>query len=254
MGTVIFSDVHADADAFGLFAAYIRAPSFLNRFGPVDTLVNLGDILHRGNEPETCLEIIRDLALDFRLVSVLGNHDHAFINGVPVSGSDEISTCRHEQLRGSPLLDIFTDMPLEWVDRNILFVHGGPLDLGNQTLRLKCWQRLSHTSGDSFTGYHYTAPMAFEALEKRGLSHMICGHQHTHACCRKTTEGIQEHQIRFRQEKEQMSPTGWIETARVPLNHPTLFRVGGCHGELPEFAYVDENAFIYIRMPVSRPE
>ncbi|MGD0534511.1 MAG: metallophosphoesterase [Methanoregula sp.] len=248
MGTVIFSDVHADADALGLLAAYIRNPSFQRRFGPIDTLVNLGDLLHRGNYPEATLEIIHDLAREFRLVSVIGNHDHAFLNDVPVSGSDEISTIRHEQLRGSPLLDIFSDMPMEWVDRGMLFVHGGPLDLGTQTLRLKCWQRLSHTAGDSFTGYHYTAPMAFDALEKRGLSYMVCGHQHTHICCRKTMEGITEHLIRFVREKDAGFPEGEIEVARIPLDIPTLFRLGGCQGERPEFAYTDDTYFTYIRI------
>jgi len=136
MGTVIFSDVHADADAVGMFSAYIRAPAFAGRFGPVDTLVNLGDILHRGNNPGRALEIIRDLGKDFTLVSVLGNHDHAFLNDIPVSGSDEQSTRRHLDLHGSPLLSIFSGMPMEWVDKKILYVHGGPLDLGSQTLRL----------------------------------------------------------------------------------------------------------------------
>ncbi|MFA5237286.1 MAG: metallophosphoesterase [Methanoregula sp.] len=248
MGTVIFSDVHADADALGLLAGFIRDPSFQTRFGPVDTLVNLGDLLHRGNCPQNTLEIVRDLAGEFRLVSVIGNHDHAFLNGVPVSGSDETSTLRHEQLRGSPLLDIFSGMPMEWVDGKMLFVHGGPLDLGTQTLRLKCWQRLSHAAGDSFTGYHYTAQMAFDALEKRDLSHMICGHQHTHICCRKTTDGIREHLIRFVREKNAGFPGGEIDAARVPLDMPTLFRIGGCYGEMPEFAYADDTFFTYIRV------
>ena len=248
MGTVVFSDVHADADALGIMAAYIRDPSFSQRFGPVDTLVNLGDLLHRGNCPQAALELIRDLAQEYRLVSVIGNHDHAFLNGVPVSGSDEISTFRHEQLRGSPLLGMFTDMPMEWVDRSILFVHGGPLDLGTQTLRLKCWQRLSHTAGDSFTGYHYTAPTAFDALEQRGLSFLVCGHQHTHVCCRKTMSGINEHLIRYVVEEEPAVAGSSVEVARIPLDMPTLFRVGGCHGDRPEFAYVDETSFSYIRL------
>lgn len=251
MGTVIFSDVHADADAVGMFAAYLRAPAFAGRFGPVDTVVNLGDILHRGNNPERALAIIRDLGKDFSLVSVLGNHDHAFLNDIPVSGSDEESTRRHNELHGSPLLDIFSGMPMDRAENGILYVHGGPLDLGTQTLRLKCWQRLSHEPGDSFTGYHYTPQMAFDALEKRGLTHMVCGHQHTHICCQKTPSGIREHILRFVREDDKNSPAGWIETAEVPLDTPTLFRLGGCHGELPEFAYLSGTAFTYIRMPVA---
>ncbi|MDD1702238.1 MAG: metallophosphoesterase [Methanoregula sp.] len=248
MGTVVFSDVHADAEAMQAFAAFIRDPLFSKRFGPIDTLVNLGDILHRGNCPEKTLEIIHELSKEFTLVSILGNHDHAFLNGVPVSGSDEISARRHELLHGSPLLAIFDSMPLEWEQKGCLFVHGGPLDLGDQTLRLKCWQRLSHSTGDSFTGFHYTAAMAFETLEKRGLTHMICGHQHTHICCRKTADGIEQHAIRFRQDKHDREWKHPVHTARVALDVPTLFRVGACHGETPEFAYLDDRTFTYIRI------
>ena len=248
MGTVVFSDVHADADALGMISDLLRDNAFARRFGPVDTLVNLGDLLHRGNCPEPTLELIRDLSKEYRLISVLGNHDHAYLNGVPVSGSDEISTRRHEKLRGSPLLEIFSGMPMEWVDRGMLFVHGGPLDLGTQTLRLKCWQRLSHTAGDSFTGYHYTAQMAFEALERRGLSFLVCGHQHTHICCRKTTSGINEHRIRYVPEKEPLLSGCAMESARILLDMPTLFRIGGCHGDEPEFGYLDSTSFTYIRL------
>jgi hypothetical protein len=190
MGAVIFSDVHADAEAVAALASCIRDPSFPAAFGPVELIVNLGDILHRGNHPKEALEVILELSREFRLVSVLGNHDHAFLNGIPVSGSDEASASHHDQLRGSTLLSIFHEMPMEWVNDGMLFVHGGPLDLGPQTLRLKCWQRLSHTAGNSLTGYHYTASMAFEVLLQRGLSHMVCGHQHSHVCCRKTPAGI----------------------------------------------------------------
>ena len=157
MGAIIFSDVHADAAAIGALASCIRDPSFSETFGPVDLLVNLGDLLHRGSRPQETLEKVHTLSQEYRLVSVLGNHDHAFLHGIMVSGSDAASTYRHEQLRDSPLLSIFNTMPMEWSDRGMLFVHGGPLDLGTQTLRLKCWQRLSHEAGDFFTGYHYTA-------------------------------------------------------------------------------------------------
>jgi DNA repair exonuclease SbcCD nuclease subunit len=248
MGVVIFSDVHADVEAVTALAACIRDPLFPAAFGPVDLIVNLGDILHRGDHPKEALEFILELSREFLLVSVLGNHDHAFLNGIPVSGSDEASVYRHEQLRGSPLLAIFHDMPMEWVHGGMLFVHGGPLDLGTQTLRLKCWQRLSRVAGDSFTGYHYTAPMAFEALARRGLSHMVCGHQHSHVCCRKTPAGVLQYPVKFAP-WHMYGETGYqMETAPVPLDVPTLFRIGGCHGDEPEFAYVDGSVFSFIRL------
>jgi hypothetical protein len=249
MGAVIFSDVHADSVAIRALVSCIQTPLFRQAFGEADILVNLGDLVHRGDRPQETLEMIHTLSKEYRLVSVLGNHDHAFLNRLLVSGSDPASTYRHEQMRGSPLLSLFDTMPMEWSDRGMLFVHGGPLDLGNQTLRLKCWQRLSYESGDSFAGFHYTAPMAFEALAVRGLTHMCCGHQHQNICCRKTPDGIVENPIELeplaakKQEDEYH-----IEVARIPLDVPTLLRVGGCHGDEPEFAYTDFFTFSFIRI------
>jgi hypothetical protein len=39
-----------------------------------------------------------------------------------------------------------------------------------------------------------------------------------------------------------------IEVARIPLDVPTLLRVGGCHGDEPEFAYTDFSSFSFIRI------
>jgi predicted phosphodiesterase len=249
MGVVVFSDVHADSVAISAFASCIRSALFRQEFGQVDTLVNLGDLIHRGDRPRETLELVHTLSHEYQLRSVLGNHDHAFLNGIQVSGSDPASLYRHELIRNSPLLSIFDNMPMEWSDRGMLFVHGGPLDLGNQTLRLKCWQRLSHEAGDSFAGYNYTAPMAFDALEARGFTHMCCGHQHQNICCHKTPDGI----VRFPIEFELIEGTTGggktgIEVARTPLDLPSLLRVGGCHGDEPEFAYTDFSTFSFIRI------
>jgi len=249
MGAVLFSDVHADSVAIGALAECIKTPLFREMIGPVDVLINLGDLLHRGDHPQETLEKIHTLSREYRLVSVLGNHDHAYLHGLLVSGSDAASTYRHERLRDSPLLSIFDTMPMEWVDHGILFVHGGPLDLGTQTLRLKCWQRLSHEPGDFFTGFHYTAAMAFDALEKRGLTHMCCGHQHENVCCRKTPEGIVQQHLEFMPIENGDAPEGpGLEVATVPLDVPTLLRLGGCHGALPEFGYTDYSTFFFIRI------
>ena len=249
MGAVIFSDVHADAEAIAALLTCIRKPSFLETFGPIDRVINLGDILHRGDHPKEALENIHTLSGEYKLISVMGNHDHAFLHGHLVSGSDAVSMYRHEQLRDSPLLSIFERMPMEWSDNGMLFVHGGPMELGPQTLRLKCWQRLSHRPGDSFTGYHYTAGMAFDALQARGLTHMCCGHQHTHCCCRKTPQGIVQHPIEFVPLLQKNSCDHLkLEVARIPLDLPTLNRVGSCHGSEPEFAYTDYSTFSHIRI------
>lgn len=248
MGAVIFSDVHADAGAIAAFRACIRQPAFANHFGTIDVVVNLGDILHRGDHPAEALEYIHALAREYRLVSLMGNHDHAFLNRLLVSGSDAASTYRHEQLRGSPLLSIFTGMPMEWVNEGMLFVHGGPLDLGTSTLRLKCWQRLGRLAGDSFTGYHYTPEMAFAALRSRGFIHLCCGHQHYNLCCRYTGDGIRNYGLVFSPIEEAGAGLDMLHVAHVPLDLPTILRVGACHGEYPEFAYTDYRSFTFIRI------
>jgi predicted phosphodiesterase len=249
MGVVIFSDVHADPVALRALASCIRTPLFRQSFGNVDLMVNLGDLVHRGYYPQETLEIIRSLSQEYRFVSVLGNHDHAFLNRLPVSGSDVASTSSHEQLRGSPLLSLFDSMPMEWSDNGMLFVHGGPLEIGNQTLRLKCWQRLSSTPGDSFTGYNYTAAMAFDALAEQGLTHMCFGHQHQNICCQKMPGGIVRKPIDFEPvASKRADDEHGIEAANILLNVPSLLRVGGCNGAEPEFAYTDFSTFWFIRI------
>jgi predicted phosphodiesterase len=249
MGVVIFSDVHADPLALRALALCIKTPLFRQSFGNVDLMVNLGDLLHRGYFPQKTLEIIRVLSQQYRLVSVLGNHDHAFLNRLPVSGSDVASTCRHEQLRGSPLLSLFDKMPMEWSDNGMLFVHGGPLEIDDQTLRLKCWQRLSRTPRDSDSGYNYTAAMAFDALAEQGHTHMCFGHQHQNICCRKMPGGIVREPIDFEPVVSKTTDDDYdIETARVQLDVPSLLRVGECNGANPEFAFTDFSTFSFIRI------
>lgn len=248
MGIVIFSDVHADASAISAFASCIQDPLFADRFGPIDAVVNLGDILHRGSRPSETLAHIHRLAQEFRLVSVMGNHDHAFLHGIPVSGSDAESTRQHEQVRGSPLLSIFSGMPMERVCGTMLFVHGGPLELGSSTLRLKCWQRIRRVAGDSYAGYYYTPEMAFSALRARGLVHMCCGHQHAPLCCRNAPEGINNHELEFCEVVGIKNDGGTLRAARVPLDLPSIFRLGACSGKNPEFAFTDFTSFSFLQI------
>jgi predicted phosphodiesterase len=249
MGVVIFSDVHADPVAIRALESCIKTQSFLQTFGNVDLMVNLGDLVHRGYHPLETLEVIRNLSYEYRLISVLGNHDHAFLNRLPVSGSDVASIYRHEQLRVSPLLSLLDRLPMEWSDKGMLFVHGGPLEMGDQTLRLKCWQRLSNTPGESVTGFNYTAAMAFDALAVRGLTHMCFGHQHQNICCQKMPGGIVQKPIDFRRVTSKRGDDEYdIEASCVLLDVPSLLRVGGCNGVEPEFAYTDFSTFWFIRI------
>ena len=250
MAVVIFSDVHADAGALAAMKACISNQHFEEYFGKIDLVINLGDLLHRGDHPKETLEGIADLSHNHRLISLLGNHDHAFFTGLSVSGSDAVSLHRHEQIRQSPLLSMFKGMPDEWVENGMLFVHGGPMELGSSTLRLKFWQRLGREAGDSFAGYHYTPAMAFNRLRERNLRFLCCGHQHTALCCKDNTEsGIQSCSLRYSPVIPGVT-TDWggLHEALVPLDAPAILRIGACHGTNPEFACTDFRTFSFLRI------
>lgn len=249
MVVVIFSDVHADARALAAMRECIKSPHFIGRFGEIELIVNLGDLLHRGDRPQETLEAITDLSRSYRLVSLMGNHDNAFLTGLPVSGSDATSLYRHEQLRGSPLLSLFNGMPVEHVEDGMLFVHGGPMELGSSTLRQKYWQRLGREPGDTYAGYYYTPEMAFSVLKERNLRFLCCGHQHTSLCCRNPDgAGVQPCRLDFIPVTSPPPPKGGLYEARVVLDAPSILRVGACHGEIPEFACTDFKTFSFLRI------
>jgi len=250
MVAIIFSDVHADAGALAALQGCISEPHFEERFGKTEFLINLGDLLHRGDHPRETLEAIADLSRKYRLISLMGNHDHAFLTGLSVSGSDAVSLYRHEQLRGSPLLSIFDAMPVEWVINDMLFVHGGPMDLGTSTLRLKFWQRMGREPGDSYAGYYYTPEMAFSVLKERKLRFLCCGHQHTSLCCRYLTGtgGVRPCLLDYSPSGITVQGRGLLHEARIALDTPSILRVGACHGENPEFACTDFRTFSFLRI------
>lgn len=242
MATLIFSDVHADASALLKVRALAKDPAFRSYYGEVRTAVNLGDLLGRGYAPMDTLNAMQHLRQAMPVVSILGNHDHAFLHDIPVSGSDAASLAAHRALKGSPLLEEIRDLPEEEVLDATLFVHGGPLHLGDALTDRSFWQRLSNRQGHSFAGYHYTPEMAFAELERRGLSHLCCGHQHTPLCCQKHEDGIIPRPLTFTP-----VPDLPLKDARVELDAPSILRVGACRGAHPEFAVTDFVRFWFLQ-------
>jgi len=58
-----------------------------------------------------------------------------------------------------------------------------------------------------------------------------------------------QQQLEFRPVENRNAEEGpGLEVASVPLNVPTLLRLGGCHGPVPEFAYTDYKSFFFIRI------
>lgn len=121
----IVSDIHANIEALEVVLADI------DRQG-IDRIVCLGDVIGYGPDPIPCL----DHALNWD-VSLMGNHEEAVLNGsfgMSALAKEAIDWTR-EQLQpvvGDPLgqrrWDFLEQMPLCYVEDNLLFVHGSPRD------------------------------------------------------------------------------------------------------------------------------
>ncbi|MDK2975453.1 MAG: hypothetical protein PWP08_1824 [Methanofollis sp.] len=242
MATVVFSDVHADARALSRVAAHLKNRRFAEYFGNIDCIVSLGDLLGRGYAPVETLAAMDRLKKEYQVISLLGNHDHAFVHGISVSGSDAASIRAHAPLEGSPLLDEIAGLPVETVIGRTLFVHGGPLSLGDALTDQPFWQRLSQRPGPSLSGYHYTPEMAFAELERRHVRHLCCGHQHVPLCCLLNGKKVANRQIRYE------SAGGLPDCDTVILDRPAILRVGACSGPHPEFAVTDFERFSFLRL------
>jgi len=242
VAAVIFSDVHADARALSRVVALLKDRQFLGYFGTIECIVSLGDLLGRGYAPAETLAAMERLKTEYQVISLLGNHDHACLHGIPVSGSDQASLEAHASLAGSPLLGGIADLPVEAVIDRTLFVHGGPLRLGDALTDQPFWQRLSERPGPSLSGYHYTPEMAFAELERRGLRHLCCGHQHTPICCLLEGKKVLNRRIRYE------GGEGLPASDTVALDRPAILRVGACMGPHPEFAVTDFERFSFLRL------
>lgn len=186
MSTLIISDLHADIRALESILSITRDTKFIKKFSKVEKILNLGDTIERGYHPKEVINAIRNLQKSMPVISLLGNHDEAFLFGRPVSGSDTKSRDAHKDLDGYALF--LRDLPQFYVDyeNKILAVHGGPIDpneLNGDWLYDRTWQRISSRSYLSVTGYHYTTKEAFDYVKRvYGSGYLIlCGHEHREA-------------------------------------------------------------------------
>lgn len=195
---LVFSDIHADINSLNKIVEIASNSDFKKQFGEFSRVINLGDVLERGTHPRAVLEKLQFLQQNYSVISVLGNHDEAFLYGRKISGSSLESIDAHSKLSKEDL-EFFNSnfdpkfSKYESTDkkRGLLCVHGGPLDplkitpknAGDEGwLYQKNWQRLSEEEFEYFnySGYHYKASSAFKA-GKKVLNNFIilCGHQHT---------------------------------------------------------------------------
>jgi predicted MPP superfamily phosphohydrolase len=193
---LVFSDIHADISALESILSIATSNEFIKRYGDFSRIINLGDILERGTNPKQVLDKLKTLEKNYPVISVMGNHDEAFLYKRQVSGSSIDSIIAHEDLTQDDLSffpqnnDGTLGKQLYQDKKNgLLCVHGGPIDPKKITpknaydeswLYQRSWQRLTQEEFEffSYSGYHYTAESAFSEAKENNCHVILCGHQH----------------------------------------------------------------------------
>jgi len=220
---LVISDIHADISGLNTIIDLVTSADFKKKYGEISRILNLGDVLERGTKPKQVLDKIMELSKNYPVISVIGNHDEAFLYGRPVSRSSLESIGAHNSLTEEDLCffkknkdNTFGDQ--EFLDKRagLLCVHGGPLDPKKITpkdagpdawLYQKSWQRLSDENYEFFSyyGYQYIASSAFkEAKTKVENPLILCGHQHTEAAIIQNKKGIREIHSKVKPQSERL--------------------------------------------------
>jgi len=206
---LVISDIHADISAINTIINLTTSIDFKNKYGKISRIINLGDVLERGTRPKQVLKKMMALSKDYSVISVMGNHDEAFLYDRKVTGSSLESISAHDSLIEEDL-EFFkknkddTYGQQEFLDKKtgLVCVHGGPLDPKKITPKdatldawfyQKSWQRLSEEEFFSDYGYFYKASSAFiETKTKIDNPIILCGHQHIEGALTQNKDGIQE--------------------------------------------------------------
>ena len=266
---LVISDIHADISALNTIIDLVTSVDFKKKHGEISRILNLGDVLERGTRPKEVLEKMEKLSKNYPIISVIGNHDEAFLYKREVGGSSRESINAHLSLTEEDLTffkknqdDTYGQQ--EFLDKktSLLGVHGGPLDPKKITpknagpdawLYQKSWQRLSEENFEFFSyyGYQYIASSAFkEAKTKVENPIILCGHQHMEAALKQNKGGIQEILSKIKPHTEKLS-NFMVEKKEIPVESDNnyLIRIGlggpeGYHGlgiAKPHFGIVQYN-------------
>jgi len=279
---LVISDIHADISAFNTIIDLTTSVDFKKKYGEISRIINLGDILERGTHPKQVLEKMATLSQNYPVISVIGNHDEAFLYERQVSGSSTDSIYAHRSLTNEDLVFFKKNQDdtygkQEFLDKHasLLCVHGGPIDPKKITpknagsdawLYQKSWQRLSDEGFEFFShaGYHYKASSAFEEAKAKVENPIIlCGHQHIEAALKHNKEGIQEILSKIKLHTEKLS-NFMVEKKEIQIESGTnyLIRVGlagpeGYHGigaAKPHFGIVQYNPKNIILFGINKTE
>ena len=242
---LIISDIHADILALNSILDLVSSKDFKQKYGQISRIINLGDVLERGTNPKQVLQKFMDLSKNYPIISVMGNHDEAFLYKRKVSGNSWESIAAHDSL---------VDRDLEFFKKNkdetfgqqdfvekksrIVCVHGGPLDPKKITPKdanldawfyQKSWQRLSE-EGEYLSpyGYFYSPSSAFlETKSKIDNPIILSGHEHLEVAIKQDKDGIQDILFKHKPKTEKLSKFS-VEKREIPIESDSsyLIKVG----------------------------
>ena len=242
---LVISDIHADILALNTIIDLTTSNDFKLKYGQISRIINLGDVLERGTHPKQVLQKLTELSNHYQIVSVMGNHDEAFLYNRRVSGSSWESIAAHDALLDKDLEffkkntdDTYGRQDFVEKKSGIVCVHGGPLDPKKITpknadleawLYQKSWQRLSETE-EFFSpfGYYYTASSAFlEAKTKVKNPIILSGHEHIEVAIKQDKDDIQEILSNTKSQTERLSKF-IVEKKEIPIDSDSnyLIKVG----------------------------
>lgn len=95
---LVISDIHADISALKTIIILTTSLDFQKKYGKISRIINLGDVLERGVNPKQVLEKLMSLSETYPIISVMGNHDEAFLYGRKVSYDSLESISAHDSL------------------------------------------------------------------------------------------------------------------------------------------------------------
>ena len=240
---LVFSDIHADIEGLETVLSVAFSSKFEDRYGKVDRIINLGDLLERGTSPKEVIQKMKELSNSYQVISVMGNHDEGFLYKRFLSGSSHASIKAH---------DLLSDQDIEFFKKNkdgtygdqlvvdeknmMLYVHGVPINPEKITkhgddpwLYQRTWQRLSEEDSEfySYYGYHYKPASAFN----EGKSYfdgfiILCGHQHVEAAIKQHKNQITNIWSFSHQREEYSSHILKKHEFLIEQDSNYLFRVG----------------------------
>ncbi len=128
MRYAILSDIHSNFEALNSVLEFLQ-------LNPVDKIISCGDIVGYGPDPKQCINKLRE----FKIISVIGNHDAAVINKIDTSNFNndaKISVDINKKMLSKDELDYLSSLKTTISENNLLFVHGSPRDPINEYLFL----------------------------------------------------------------------------------------------------------------------